>query len=130
MRDGARSNAACGLPIWGFCSLERIVKRPSGRVRRAFYLARVPQSIAREGYPPGMVDRAARITAVESSDGEIVTVLRPMVIEEEVIARRPYSQIEDAQIRLKPVTNMPDNVIPFLSGAARESDKSAGREGR
>jgi hypothetical protein len=30
-----------------------------------------------EGYPPSAVDRAARITAVESPDGEIVTVLRP-----------------------------------------------------
>ncbi len=30
-----------------------------------------------EDYPPSAVDRAARITAVESPDGEIVTVLRP-----------------------------------------------------
>jgi hypothetical protein len=30
-----------------------------------------------EGFPPSAVDRAARITAVESPEGEIVTVLRP-----------------------------------------------------
>jgi hypothetical protein len=30
-----------------------------------------------EGHPPSTVDRAAGIAAVESADGEIVTVLRP-----------------------------------------------------
>jgi len=30
-----------------------------------------------EGYPPSTVERAAKIAAVESPDGDIVTVLRP-----------------------------------------------------
>src|SRR5262245_8927735 len=35
------------------------------------------EELVAEGYPPGVIDRAARISAVESAYGEIVTVLRP-----------------------------------------------------
>jgi len=35
------------------------------------------KELVAEGYPPSVVDRAARLALVESPDGEIITVLHP-----------------------------------------------------
>lgn len=35
------------------------------------------KELVAEGYPPCVIDRAARLAVVQSGDGDIVTVLRP-----------------------------------------------------
>ena len=46
-------------------------------MRGAFYSRSRRSELVAEGYPPSAVDRAAKIAAIESPEGEIVTVLQP-----------------------------------------------------
>jgi hypothetical protein len=57
--------ADCEAPVGSGCIALSISRRRRGE-------------LVAEGYPPGIVDRAAAIAAVEGADGQIITVLRPL----------------------------------------------------
>ena len=124
MPHSARGNAASGVPIWSFCSSELTARRrseagASHSRSRADAAGSCLRKVIRQAPSP------APRRSLRSKEPTVRSLpcCGRTAIAEGGIAEHSVPTDRKSQI-CKPVMNMADNVIPFQSGAGRESDRA------